>query len=167
MRIYRSSPLFLNLSMCSSTVHLAPITHTNLIGSTYAIYGEADHAPRCTYRFLSLPICPLNSHNIALSHCFSACSDDALNPPCIIPSATRSRRHAFVAGVAMSTSCHYLSSLSPNTSHCPLFIVHDGPQDQANRRGRQARAQRPQLAAQKQPQRCCNYNPSGVARPIS
>jgi len=84
---------------------LQVITYTNLIGSTHAIYGEAGHAPTCTYRLLSLPICPLDSHNIALSHYFPACSDEALNPPCIITSATRLRRHAFIAGVAVSTSC--------------------------------------------------------------
>ena len=87
-----------------------------------------------------LPICPLDSHNIAPSHCFSACSDGALNPPCIINSAACSRRHAFVAGVAVSTSCHHSSSLPPNTAHCPLLIDHHGRQDQANRRARRAPA---------------------------
>jgi hypothetical protein len=65
-----------------STVHFAdtrphsltalayePITHTSIIGSTHAIYGEIDHASTCAYRLLSYPICQLGSHNVTLSHC--------------------------------------------------------------------------------------------------
>jgi hypothetical protein len=66
------------------------------------------------------------------SHCFSTHSDHALNLPCIIASATHSRRHALVASVAVSSSSHYFSSLQAIT-------VYEGRQDQANRRARQAR----------------------------
>jgi len=80
VRIYRIWSLLTIWSMCSSTIPLAhtrphsptnlaydSITHTSFIGSTHAIYREADHAPTCAYRLLSLPICPLGLHNITLS----------------------------------------------------------------------------------------------------
>jgi hypothetical protein len=79
VRIYRPWSLSLNLSMCSSTVHLAdtrpyspitlaykPTTHTSCIGSTHAIYGESDHALTCAYRCPSFSISQLVSHNIML-----------------------------------------------------------------------------------------------------
>jgi hypothetical protein len=82
VRIHRTYFLFLILSMRPSTVHLAdtrphspstltyePITHTSIIGSIHAIYGEVDYAPKCAYRLLSYPICQLGSHNVTLSHC--------------------------------------------------------------------------------------------------
>jgi len=52
-----------------TTLAYESITHTSFIGSTHAIYREADHAPTCPYR-LPFPVCQLGSHNIALSHCF-------------------------------------------------------------------------------------------------
>ena len=83
VRIYRAWSLFLILSMCSSTVHLADtgphsptalayesIAHTSFIDNTHAIYGEAGHAPTCAYYLLSFPICLLGSHTITLSHCY-------------------------------------------------------------------------------------------------
>jgi len=114
--IYHSSPLFLNLSMCSSTVHLAD---TRPQSTTHAIYGEADHAPTCMYRFFRFPFVHLTHITLLflIAFRFVPCS----NPSCIITSATHSRGHAFVAGVTVSTSCHHFSSLS---KHHPLFTIH-------------------------------------------
>jgi len=74
-KVIRCGPSF--LVMCSSAVHLTETQPhsppTSPIGNTHATYGEADHALTCAYHLLSFPICPLD---IALSHCFSACSDD-------------------------------------------------------------------------------------------
>jgi len=78
--LVRFDRLLITLSMCSLTVHLADtrphsrttltyesITHTSLIGGTYAIYREADHGLPCVYRLLSFSSRPLGSHNA--SHC--------------------------------------------------------------------------------------------------
>ena len=86
--------LFLILSTCSLTVHIADtrshspttfayesIIHRSAISNTDTIYCEIGHAPICAYYQLSFPICQLGSHNIALSHCFSTYSDAILNCP--------------------------------------------------------------------------------------
>jgi len=72
------------------------------------------------YQLLSLPVCPLDSHNIALSHCFSACSEDALNPPYIITFATRSRRHAFVTSVGCVNLLRSFQPVAPPQRNCHL-----------------------------------------------
>jgi len=72
------------------------------------------------YLLLSLPVCPLDSHNIAPSHCFSACSEDALNPPCIITFATRSRRHAFVTNVGCVNLLRSFQPVAPLQRNCHL-----------------------------------------------
>jgi len=72
------------------------------------------------YQLLSLPVCPLDSHNIALSHCFSACSEDALNPPCIITFATRSHRHAFVTNVGCANLLRSFQPVAPLQRNCHL-----------------------------------------------
>ena len=58
--------------------------------------------------------------------------------------STRSRRQCRCVNLQSSLV------LSPNTARCPLLFVHDGRQDQANHRARQAYAQCWQLAAQQQ-----------------
>ena len=77
------------------------------------------HAPTCTYHLLSFLICPLD---IALSHCFSACSDDAR--------LSRRRIHRRYRCVNLRLSF----SFSLNTTRCPRLYVHGGRQDQASRR---------------------------------
>ena len=75
--------LYSSFRQCAPRPHSRTIlayestTHTSIISSTNGVYGEADHVPTCAYRLLSFPICPLDSHDIPLSHCFSTCSDDA------------------------------------------------------------------------------------------
>jgi len=104
VRFYR---LLITLSMCSSTVHLADtrphsrttltyesITHTSFIGSTHAIYREADHALPCAYRLLSFSVCPLGSHNVTLL--IALFLDDAPNPPSSSP-PPYPRRHLLAA----------------------------------------------------------------------
>jgi len=71
-----------------------------------------------TYRLLPFPICQLGSHNITPSHCSSP--DDALNPPSSSP-PPYPRRHAFVAGIAVSTSAINFP-LSPNTPAVHYFM---------------------------------------------
>jgi len=88
--------------MCSLGVHLADtrphspatlayesITHTGYIGSTRAIYGEADHAPTCAYRLLSLPNCQLSPHNVTLSHRFFSRSESPFTIATAVPTSTR------------------------------------------------------------------------------
>ena len=117
-------------ALCSSAVHLADtrphspttvayesITHTSFIGSTYAIYREADHAPTFAY-------CPLHSSFINLAHIASRFliaffPNDALNPPSSSP-PPHPRRHVLVAGIAVSTTGHYSSSSS---KHHPRSII--------------------------------------------
>jgi len=77
--------------------------------------NEADHALTCAYHLPSFPICPLD---IALSHCFSACSDDAR--------LRCTRVDAFIAGIAVSTSGHHFPSLQPPPAvHYYLSTVDD------------------------------------------
>jgi hypothetical protein len=54
------------LDLIAQTLAYEPITHTSIIGSTHAIYGEVDHALTCTYPLLSYPICQLGSHSVTL-----------------------------------------------------------------------------------------------------
>jgi len=154
--IYRAWSLFPIVSMCPSTVHLADtrphnpttlangsIIHTSLIGSTHAIYREADHALTCAYRLLSFPICQLGSHNITLLIAFFP--DGALNPPSSSPPPYL-RRHVF-AGNAVSTSGHhFLFFQTPPAIHYHSSTTDDRRQDQATRRAYQAHAQCQQLA---------------------
>ena len=138
------------LVICSSTLHLArtrlhslttlaykSTTHINAIGSTHAIYDGAGCTSTCVYRLFCFPFANLTD---LTSQIFFACRRD---PPCVISSATHSRRHSFVAGVNLRPSFF----LSPNTVCYPPLFVHDGRQIRANRRVRQARARRQQLAA--------------------
>jgi hypothetical protein len=74
-----------------TTLAYESITHTSIIHSTRAIYGEADHALTCPYRLLSFPICQLGSHNIRLS--YKKNSDDTLIPLCIIASPAPASTH--------------------------------------------------------------------------
>jgi hypothetical protein len=107
---------------------------TSIIGGTRAVYSEADYAPTCAYRLLSFPIVNLaHIYNITLSHCFF--SDDALNPSCIIASVA----HAFVPGIAVSTSGHHFKPHPLSTIICPrrtigpsLFAEHVRHVDNAN-----------------------------------
>jgi len=120
VRIYR---LFLTLSMCSLTVHLADtrphspttvayesIARTSFIGSTYAIHRKADH--------LHVRIAFFHSSFVNLAHIASRFliaffPDDTLNPP-------SPRRHVLVAGIAVSTTGHHSSSSS---KHHPRSII--------------------------------------------
>jgi len=156
-RTYRAWSLFLILSMCSSTVHLADtrphipptvahkyITHTSFISNTHATYGEAGHAPTYVYRLLLFPICQLGSHNITFSHRFV--HDDALNLPRIVASATSTRirrRYRCLKPPAV---------IFPLSPQIPPMICPRQTTDQATRRARQARVQRQRLAAQQQAQ---------------
>ena len=108
------------LVMCSSTVHLTDArphstptspSPTQAASAAPVPPSEADRALTCTYHLLSFPICPLD---IALSHCFSACSDDAR--------LRCARVDAFVVSIAVSTSGHHflLSKHHPlSTIICP------------------------------------------------
>ena len=184
VRIYRAWSLFFILSMCPSTVHLddtrphspptlpyESITHTSFIGSTHAIYREADHAPTCVYRLLSFPICQLGSHNIMPSHC--SFPDDSLNPPSSwLPPYPR--RHVFVAGIALAM----IFPLPPNTPaiYCYLSATDDRTKLLAKQSSMCAHnasdSQRnsnpnPSHTHRHHRERCYDYDPPDVARPLS
>ena len=73
------------------------------------------HVRIAVFRFLFVNFADITSH---FSHCLSTYLDD--NSPYVITSTMRSHRHAFVAGVGVSTSGYHFSSLF---THRPLSTV--------------------------------------------
>jgi len=93
---------------------------THASSAAHAIYRKADRAPTCVYRLLSSPICQLGSHiHQAFSLLFfpMTLSESTLPSPSSLP---HPRRHVFVAGIAVSTSRHLVSSSS---KHHPWSII--------------------------------------------
>ena len=64
------------------------ITYANATGGAHAANGGAGHAPTCAYRLVSFHLPTLADTILRFSHCISTYSNDALNPPRVVASAT-------------------------------------------------------------------------------
>jgi hypothetical protein len=126
VRICRRWSPFLNVSMCSSTVHLADtfphssttlayesITHTSIISSTQTIYTEADHALTCACRLLLFPV--VNLAHITSRFLIPFFSHDALHP-------TLHHRRLVMHSSPVSM-CQPLAIIFPLSKHHPRPII--------------------------------------------
>ena len=86
-----------------TTVAYESITHASIIGSSYTIYGEADHASTCAYRLPSFPI-------INLAHITSHFLIAFRHIPMTYLTRRASNGHHFSS---LSTAVHFLRTTGP------------------------------------------------------